>query len=168
MNSKGRLNLRGAYAAALPLAAAFVLPDTPAHAAEPGLYATANVGAGFLVSETQTYGDGTTTTSASVDFDTLPSNPDLDLYAGIGLVYLQEIDIDFEAGGRETSFETDDIAFQLKFGGRYDLSDRWFIEGGAAYLAASGIEMEFPADRSQTIESDYNHWSASLGIGWRF
>ena len=33
---------------------------------------------------------------------------------------------------------------------------------------ASGIRMELPADSSQTIESDYDHLTLSLGVGWRF
>ncbi|MDJ0939363.1 MAG: outer membrane beta-barrel protein [Woeseiaceae bacterium] len=89
-------------------------------------------------------------------------------YAGPGVVYLQEIDIDFEVDGQETSFETDDIAFQLKFGTRYDFNERWFIDAGATYFIADGVEMEFPADRSQTITSDYEHWNLQLGAGFRF
>ena len=90
-------------------------------------------------------------------------------YIGPGVVYLQEIDIDFDANGeQEISFESDDTALQLKFGGRYDFSDRWFAEAGATYLAASGVKMELPADASQTIESDYQHWTVSAGIGFRF
>ncbi len=90
-------------------------------------------------------------------------------YIGPGVVYLQEIDIDFDANGQqEISFESDDTALQLKFGGRYDFSDRWFAQAGATYLAASGVTMELPADASQTIESDYNHWTVTAGIGFRF
>ncbi len=90
-------------------------------------------------------------------------------YVGPGVVYLQEIDIDFDADGQqEVSFESDDTAFQVKFGTRYDFSSRWFAEAGATYLTASGVRMELPADSSQTIESDYNHWTISAGIGFRF
>lgn len=90
-------------------------------------------------------------------------------YVGPGIVFLQEIDIDFDAGGQqEVSFETDDTAFQLKFGARYDFSERWFAEAGATYLAASGVTMELPEDSAQTIESDYDHWTISAGIGFRF
>ena len=79
------------------------------------------------------------------------------------------IDIDFDTDGQqEVSFESDDAAFQLKFGGRYDFSDRWFAEGGATYLAASSVKMELPADSSQTIESDYQHWTVTAGVGFRF
>ncbi len=89
-------------------------------------------------------------------------------YVGPGVVYFQEIDIDFETNGQETSFEESDTGFQLKLGGRYDFSDRWFAEAGATYLLADGVRMERPADPSQTIESDYDHWTLSAGVGFRF
>ena len=90
-------------------------------------------------------------------------------YAGPGLVYLQEIDIDFDNGGdQEISFESDDTAWQFKLGGRYDFSDRWFVDAAATYLMANGVRMEIPADPAQTIESDYDHLTLSLGVGWRF
>ena len=90
-------------------------------------------------------------------------------YAGPGLVYFQEIDIDFDDGGQqEISFESDDTAWQFKVGGRYDFSERWFVDAAATYVAASSVRMELPADSSQTIESDYDHLALSLGVGWRF
>lgn len=99
-------------------------------------------------------------------FDSLPK---LDAYAGLGFVYLQEIDIDFDnAGEQEISFETDDTAWQAKVGAIYNLSDRWFVDGSLNYLTASSIRMAIPGDPSQTITSDYNHWTGSVGIGFRF
>lgn len=90
-------------------------------------------------------------------------------YVGPGFVYLQEIDIDFDRDGeQEISFETDDTALQLKFGGRYDFSDRLFAEAGATWLTADGVTMELPADSAQTITSDYEHWTFQVGIGLRF
>lgn len=90
-------------------------------------------------------------------------------YAGPGLVYLQEIDIDFDNGGeQEVSFESDDTAWQFKLGSRYDFSERWFVDAAATYLVAGGVRMELPADPSQSLESDYDHLTLSLGVGWRF
>jgi outer membrane protein W len=106
--------------------------------------------------------------SALYRFD-IGSSGKLRGYAGPGLVYLQEIDIDFDDGGQqEISFESDDTAWQFKVGGRYDFSERWFVDAAATYLAASSVRMELPADSSQTIESDYDHLTLSLGVGWRF
>lgn len=89
-------------------------------------------------------------------------------YVGPGIVYFQEIDIDFETNGQETSFEDSDTGFQLKVGGRYDFNERWFAEAGATYLVADSVQMALPADPTQTIESDYDHWALSVGVGLRF
>ena len=90
-------------------------------------------------------------------------------YVGPGYLYLQEIDIDFDvAGEQEVSFESSDGGFQLKLGGRYDISDRWVIEVGATYFAGGSVELELPADSTQTVSADYDHWSASFGAGIRF
>ena len=97
------------------------------------------------------------------------TNGKLSGYIGPGYLYLQEVDIDFDNDGeQEISFETDDGGFQLKFGGRYDFSESWFVEGGATYFAGSDIRMERPADSSQTLAAEYEHWSVSLAAGFRF
>jgi len=90
-------------------------------------------------------------------------------YVGPGYVYLQEIDIDFDSNGQqEISFETSDGGLQFKFGGRYDFSDRWFMEAGATYFDGGDVRMELPSDSSQTLSAGYEHWSLSLGAGLRF
>lgn len=96
------------------------------------------------------------------------ANDRLRLYAGGGPVWIQEIDIDFEVDGAEVSFETDDVAFQIQGGARYSINDRAFVDVGLRYLTASGVELEFPADRSRTIESDYAPFTATVSVGWRF
>ena len=90
-------------------------------------------------------------------------------YIGPGLVYVQEIDIDFEDdAGNETEFDGDDTALQVKFGGRYDFSDRWFVDASARWLTTDGVRMRGTNDASQTITSDYDHWSFSVGAGFQF
>jgi opacity protein-like surface antigen len=101
------------------------------------------------------------------DFD-LFGSPRAKSYVGAGVVFVQEIDIDFEAAGAETSFETDDVALQLQAGVRYDLGDRLFLDAGLRYLTASGVEMEFPEDTSRIVEADYSPLTVTAGIGWRF
>lgn len=90
-------------------------------------------------------------------------------YVGPGFVYFQEIDIDFDqAGQQELSFETDDTALQLKLGGRYRFSDHWFMDVGATWLTADSVRLELPADSTQTISSNYSHWTVQVGAGLRF
>lgn len=90
-------------------------------------------------------------------------------YAGPGILYLQEIDIDFDNdGAQEVSFETDDSGLQFKLGGRYDVSERLFLEADATYFSADSIRMELGGSSTETIESDYQHWTVSLRGGIRF
>jgi len=105
--------------------------------------------------------------SALYDFRPL-DNDRLSAYVGAGVVFVQEIDIDFEVGGSEVSFETGDIGLQLQFGARYDLNDALFIDVGARYLTLSGVEMEFPADTARIVEADYSPLTFTAGVGWRF
>ncbi len=105
--------------------------------------------------------------SALYDFN-LFGNEDVTSFVGAGVVFVQEIDIDFEVGGQETSFETDDIGFQVQFGARYDFGERWFLDARVRYLALSGVELEFPSDTSRIIKADYAPVTVSAGIGYRF
>ena len=95
-------------------------------------------------------------------------NPRLKTYVGAGFAFVQEIDIDFEIDSAETSFETDETGLQLQAGARYDVNDRMFVDLTARYLTVSGAKLEFPADTSRTIKSDYSPLTLSLGLGWRF
>ncbi|MEM9403533.1 MAG: porin family protein [Pseudomonadota bacterium] len=95
-------------------------------------------------------------------------NPRLKTYVGAGFAFVQEIDIDFEVNAMETSFETDETGLQLQAGARYDLGDRLFLDLTARYLTVSGARLEFPADTSRSVESDYSPLTLSLGLGWRF
>lgn len=105
--------------------------------------------------------------SGLYDFD-LFGQPSIRSYVGAGVVFIQEVDIDFETAGVETSFETDDIGLQLQFGARYEFGERWFADAGIRYLLASNSELELPADSTQTVTADYAPLSVSVGVGWRF
>ncbi len=99
----------------------------------------------------------------------LGQNEKLTGYIGPGIVWIQEIDIDFDSDGQqEISFESDDTAFELRLGGRYELSDRLFIDTSVEYLLAGEVTLELPSDNSQTVSADYDHWSLNIGLGWRF
>lgn len=90
-------------------------------------------------------------------------------YLGPGYVFLEEIDIDFDSNGQqEISFETDDGGLQFKFGGRYQASDRWFIDAGATYFTVDSVLMTQPETPTSSIQSDYDHWTLSLAAGFTF
>ena len=105
--------------------------------------------------------------SALYEFD-LFGSPSVTSFVGAGVVLVQEIDIDFEVGGAETSFESDELGLQLQFGARYDFGDRWFADARVRYLMVSGAELEFPDDTARIIEADYAPLTITAGIGYRF
>jgi len=89
-------------------------------------------------------------------------------YVGAGVAWLQEIDIDFEENGVESSYSGDDIGFQVMLGARYDLSERWFLETDVRYFFASDIDMSAEDDAVGTVVADYEPLSVTAGIGWKF
>ena len=89
-------------------------------------------------------------------------------YAGAGIAWLQEIDIDFDESGVESSYSGDDIGFQVMLGARYDMSERWFLETDIRYFFASDIEMTAEGDAVGRVAADYEPLSVTAGIGWRF
>jgi len=89
-------------------------------------------------------------------------------YAGAGIAWLQEIDIDFDENGVESSYSGDDLGFQVMLGARYDMSERWFLETDIRYFFASDIEMTAEGDAVGRVVADYEPLSVTAGIGWRF
>jgi opacity protein-like surface antigen len=101
------------------------------------------------------------------EFDILGS-PRARTYVGAGLVYLTEVDIDFEVGSSEQSYSGTGTGIQLLAGARYDIGERWFLDAGLRYLAASSLDLEGEAGAPGQIKADYEPWAATVGVGWRF
>jgi outer membrane protein W len=89
-------------------------------------------------------------------------------YLGAGLAYLTEVDVDFETAGTERSFTGDGFGLQLVAGARYDLGERWFLDAGLRYLAASSLDLDEEGSSGASIEADYAPWAVVLAVGWRF
>lgn len=89
-------------------------------------------------------------------------------YVGAGVAWLQEIDIDFEQNGIESSYSGDDVGFQVMLGARYDMSERWFLETDVRYFFASDIDMSAEDNAVGNVVADYEPLSVTAGIGWKF
>lgn len=89
-------------------------------------------------------------------------------YVGLGVAWLTEVDIDFEQGGQELSYSGDGVGVQLLAGARYELGERWYLDAGLRYLRAGEVTMDGEGATTGTIRADYEPWSATLGIGWKF
>lgn len=95
-------------------------------------------------------------------------SPRTTTYFGAGLVRLTEVDIDFDTAAGERSYSGSGNAFQLLFGARYDLGERWYLDSGLRWLRASSLELDAEDGAVGRIEADYSPWAITVGIGWRF
>lgn len=89
-------------------------------------------------------------------------------YVGLGVAWLTEVDIDFEQGGQELSYSGDGFGLQLIVGARYELGERWFLDAGLRYLSADSVTMDGEGEAIGQVRAEYEPWSATAGIGWRF
>jgi opacity protein-like surface antigen len=105
--------------------------------------------------------------NAIYSFD-LFGSPRTTTYIGAGLVRLTEVDIDFDTTAGERSYSGSGNGFQVLFGARYALGERWFLDAGLRWLRASSLELDGEDGATGRIEADYEPWAATVGIGWRF
>ena len=101
------------------------------------------------------------------EFD-LFGSPRARTYAGVGAVYLTEVDVDFENAGVERSFSGSGTGFQVLLGARYSLGERAFIDAGVRYLLASSVDLDGEAGTVGRIKADYEPLAATVSFGWRF
>ncbi|MDH3693405.1 MAG: outer membrane beta-barrel protein [Gammaproteobacteria bacterium] len=101
--------------------------------------------------------------NALYDFD-LGGNPNSQAYVGGGLVYLEEIDIDFEAPSGELSYS--DSGYQLIAGARYDLDKPWHLIAEFRYLDAGSVTLNGEGSASERVTSDYDTTSLLFGVGY--
>lgn len=95
-------------------------------------------------------------------------SPSTTTYIGAGIVRLTEVDVDFDTTAGERSYSGSGSGFQVLFGARYDLGERWFLDAGLRWLRASSLELDGEDGAPGRIEADYEPWAATVGIGWRF
>lgn len=96
-------------------------------------------------------------------------SPSVRSYAGLGLVYLTETDIDFEVPGQpERSFSNSGTGVQALLGARYDLGQRWFVDAGVRYLLGSKVEMDSESGGPGRVDARFRPWGLTVAVGWRF
>ncbi len=93
-------------------------------------------------------------------------------FVGLGLVWLQEIDVDLETDGQEFSYSSNsDIGFQLLGGINYQLSDSVELEGALRYSSIQDIELKPEAGgdtQGAFADIDYQPLSFQLALKYRF
>lgn len=84
-------------------------------------------------------------------------------YVGLGVVFLNEIDMDLEGAGVGGSFEDlegDGVAPQLIIGVNRGIGERWSLGGELRYLAGGGVDL-----KNDTVEiQDIDYTSINLGV----
>ena len=98
----------------------------------------------------------------------LRANSDFEGYAGVGLVWLSELDFDVESAAGEQPFENDEFGLELHLGGRYHGWDRAFVGAGVRYLIADDVQLKAPSDNRNVVRADYDPLAIALEFGWRF
>lgn len=90
-------------------------------------------------------------------------------YLGAGLGYVQEIDLDLEAGGVETSYSSDgEVAAQLIAGTAYELTKSWDLTADVRYVRAWGMDLKQENGTGQIKDIDYDPVSVTFGAVYKF
>ncbi len=101
------------------------------------------------------------------DFD-LGGNPDSRGYIGVGLVQLQEIDMDFDTPSGEISYSDSDSGFQVMVGARYRLDRPWYLFSELRYFDAGSVQLAGEGVATGSLRADYATTSLMFGVGYRF
>jgi opacity protein-like surface antigen len=90
-------------------------------------------------------------------------------YVGAGLGWVQEIDLDLETGGVETSYSSDgDIAWQLMAGIEAPLARNWRLQGEVRYTRVAGVDLEQEGGAGRITDLDYDAWAVGVGVVYDF
>jgi opacity protein-like surface antigen len=89
-------------------------------------------------------------------------------YVGAGLVRLTEVDADLTGGTLGGSYSGSGNGWQVLFGARYDLGERWFVDAGLRWLRAGDIDLDPERANGASLRADYAPWAATVALGWRF
>jgi opacity protein-like surface antigen len=90
-------------------------------------------------------------------------------FVGVGLAWMQEIDLDLADAPVNGSYSGDGTAWQLMAGASWMFSDRWSFDLEARYLDAGNVTMD--AERgllAGRIEADYSVVEVLAEATWRF
>jgi len=105
--------------------------------------------------------------NAIYEFDLLGS-PNARTYVGAGLVWLQEVDLDFDSPDGELSYSGDDWGYQIFAGARYRFGEHWQATAEIRYLDSGSVTLDGEGAAPGRIKADYQRTSILVGLGYRF
>lgn len=91
-------------------------------------------------------------------------------YVGLGVGWIQEVDIDLEGNGPELSYSDDgDVAWQAMAGVAYRWSERWSVAAEVRYLQLSDTELSGEGAAPGNLDGlDYDPVSVTISAVYRF
>lgn len=90
-------------------------------------------------------------------------------YIGAGIGWVQEIDLDIEAAGIETSYTGDsEIAWQLMTGLETTFNTDWRLQGELRYTRIADVDLEQESGPGRITGLDYDTWTIGLNLIYDF
>ena len=91
-------------------------------------------------------------------------------YAGAGLTWAEEIDIDLERqGSEELSYSGDgDMGYQVFAGVNYDLNESWKLQSELRYGSITDIDLDGEGDAGEFDSIDYETTTIQVGLVFDF
>lgn len=90
-------------------------------------------------------------------------------YLGMGVTWMQEVDIDLEGAGRELSFSGEgSIGFQAFIGVDYRLNSNWSLLGEVRALRFGEMDLAGEGNSGFVDGLDYNPTSLQIGLKYSF
>lgn len=90
-------------------------------------------------------------------------------YVGLGLGFVEEIDIDLNSGGIENSYSSNNnLTYQLIAGVAYSLNKDWDLTTDLRYMRINNITLKNEKGAGELRRIDYNPVSLSLGVMYKF
>lgn len=90
-------------------------------------------------------------------------------YVGAGIGWVQEIDLDLEAGGIETSYTGDsEVAWQLMTGIETTFNRDWRLQGELRYTRIADVDLEQESGTGRITGLDYDAWTIGVNLVYDF
>jgi len=98
----------------------------------------------------------------------LPIGGPLRPYVGLGVGWLEEIDIDLASGGSESGFSSSGFGAQALLGAEYPLSNRLWVDVEGRYFRSFAGKLGGEDGASARYDADYDRVEIFAGLTWRF
>lgn len=89
-------------------------------------------------------------------------------YIGLGVGWLQELDVDTKNNGSEVSYSDSGLAYQFMAGIRYPIAKEWKADLQLRYLNVTSKKLDAESGMGEIKRFDYDPVSLQIGISYHF